>query len=166
MKARVYKPKPGARVSSAVAQRAGEVLSKLDEKHRGVSAESFLDAAKKDSILRKLFEWDDSAAATKWRLHQARQLMGCFTVVVVHERREIAVPGARYVDSVGGYVPSAVIYQKGEDDLLAEVLAAALRDAQAFVASYGQLRGVAGVGDVVKAIEAWVDGEREEAAAE
>ena len=53
-----------------------EELEKLHKKHGNLTAEIVLNEAKrKKSPLHDYFEWDDSTAAHKWRMHQARQLI-------------------------------------------------------------------------------------------
>ena len=44
------------------------------------------------SPLHGRFEWDDSAAAAKWRIEQARELIRTIKVVITIEDREIRVP--------------------------------------------------------------------------
>jgi hypothetical protein len=46
------------------------------------------DAKRKDSILHDYFDWNDSDAAKKWRVQQARELIqNCVEVVVVDDRK-------------------------------------------------------------------------------
>lgn len=44
------------------------------------------DARPEDSPLHPCFEWDDSEAAEKWRMAQARRLLASFEEVVIDER--------------------------------------------------------------------------------
>lgn len=69
---------------SADAQEIGERLEKIGGKNNNrLSPKSVLkDARKKSSPLHKLFTWDDSLAAEKYRLGEARHIIRNITVVV------------------------------------------------------------------------------------
>ena len=62
---------------------AGKYLTTLNRKHKGVSAEVLVqEAADKASPLHPCFEWNDSFAATQYRLEQARLVIRSLMVVV------------------------------------------------------------------------------------
>lgn len=74
-KRRYYKTK-GSRISTKKVQAYGEELHRLQAKHKGVTAETVLDAASRSrSPLHGHFEWDDTRAAREHRLHEARKLI-------------------------------------------------------------------------------------------
>jgi len=74
----VYKAALGARFGDAEAQRIGEVLEALEE----FTPDHVADIARSNPILHNHFEWDDSAAAGQWRVHQARQMISHINIVV------------------------------------------------------------------------------------
>ena len=53
------------------------------------------EAALPDSPLHSMFTWDDSLAAKRWRLEEARGIITSVTVIIERESREIQV--VRYV---------------------------------------------------------------------
>ena len=53
------------------------------QKEKGLTAENLIETAKiKSNPLHKLFDWDDSSAAEKWRLHYARNLINEVKVII------------------------------------------------------------------------------------
>lgn len=53
------------------------------EQEQGLTASNLVEKAKdKNSILHDLFDWDDTIAAEKWRLQQARALINEIKIVV------------------------------------------------------------------------------------
>lgn len=58
-----------------------------------ITAETVLNVAKdENSVLHGMFEWDDSLAAEKYRLSQARTIINNIEVRVVNERGVINIP--------------------------------------------------------------------------
>ncbi|MCK9429538.1 MAG: hypothetical protein M0R17_06000 [Candidatus Omnitrophica bacterium] len=58
-----------------------EILEVKDEK--GLTAENLLERAKdKNSPIHNFFEWDNSQAAEKWRIYQARLIINSVQVIV------------------------------------------------------------------------------------
>jgi len=74
-----YVATPGAQFSPANAQAIGEALEELGE---GISPDGLVDVAKTHPVLNELFEWDDTSAAHRYRLSQARHILGHIAVVV------------------------------------------------------------------------------------
>jgi len=71
-----------------------EELTRLQEVNRILTPEVVVRAAEdNNSILHKLFEWDDNKAAYNWRLQQARTILNNIEVTIITdgEPREIAV---------------------------------------------------------------------------
>ena len=64
---------------------AGKHLDKLAEERNGELTPDIIvdDARSKNSPLHNCFDWDNKKAGDKWRLHQARQLIGSIIVEVV-----------------------------------------------------------------------------------
>lgn len=62
-----------------------EVISEIleVEKEKGLTAENLLDKAKnKNSPLHNFFDWDNSSAAEKWRIQQARIIINEVKIIV------------------------------------------------------------------------------------
>lgn len=65
---------------------AYEELKRLQDIHGTLSAEIVLNAARpKKSILHPIFEWDESKAAEKYRLYQARLLLNNIKIRIVSD---------------------------------------------------------------------------------
>ena len=74
------------------AQVVGERLTSIYEKEKLITPELVLeDAKKKNSPLHSCFEWDDTEAANKYRLSQARDLIRSVIVVKQLDNKEIVV---------------------------------------------------------------------------
>ena len=93
----VYKEKEDATRKKRI---ANEVLTELAEKHGGVNEDIVLaEAERPDSRLHQFFDWDNDAAANKWRREQARQLiMSCKFVVMIQEPRPVVDVGPEQVE--------------------------------------------------------------------
>jgi len=111
-------------------------LARIEEKHGGVLRpdDVIKDARNPKSPLHDQCEWDDTAAARKYRQDQARTLIRTVRVVVEVNRREISTP--RYVRDPGvgeaqGYTD--VMKLKGEDELARDALAAEVVRIRAFI---------------------------------
>jgi hypothetical protein len=75
--------------SKVKAEIVGQVIEKLHDKHQGVTPELLVrEARKARSPIHNLFEWDDTAAAKAYRVHQARLVLNHIEVVI--ERSEDA----------------------------------------------------------------------------
>jgi tRNA A37 N6-isopentenylltransferase MiaA len=71
-----------------------EELTRLQEVNRILTPEVVVRAAENsESVLHKLFEWDENKAAYNWRLQQARTILNNIEVTIITdgEPREIAV---------------------------------------------------------------------------
>lgn len=93
---------------------------------RDPSAEEFLTAAESDPILRTEFEWNDSLAAHRFRVQQARQILGSVRISWVHEGVEVHAP--RYyavkqdIDQMQ-YMRAEEALDKTQDQLIVAALA-------------------------------------------
>lgn len=68
------------------AQQAGERIEELDRIHGEVTSQILLDDSRpEDAVLHPCYEWDDSVAAEKYRLHQSKKIIGNLVVVSVSE---------------------------------------------------------------------------------
>lgn len=81
--AMVYEWKAGARTNGMDAQKVGERLEQIRQKH-GVLTPSVIvaDARLKASPLHKGFEWDDQKAAAIYREERARAIVRCVVVTL------------------------------------------------------------------------------------
>jgi hypothetical protein len=126
------------RWSKATVQRLTAHLSELRKRVGKLTpAVIVADAAKKTSPLHDSFEWDDSAAAVKWRLHQARELVCKLKLNVGTDDEPKMVRTMMVVEDEDGdesYIPMAEIKSKG---LSGQILERAKSDMRAWIERYG-----------------------------
>lgn len=79
----IYRIRKGKRISRSKAPSYGSELRRLADENGGVlTPQIVVESAKKpDSPLHDYFEWDNRAAADKWRLNQARNLIMSIEIV-------------------------------------------------------------------------------------
>jgi len=83
MKAKKFKPRNGAPFPKKDAQKIGEELENIKAK-KNLTPNNVVEKAKnKKSILHKYFEWDNSEAAEKYRLQQAKNIINHVVEVIV-----------------------------------------------------------------------------------
>lgn len=84
---KMYKPVKGSKLSPEQAKAFGKRIDWLmDQNGRDVTPEDMLrDAKNPRSPLHKYFEWNNSKAADKWRLEQARYVLRSITIDVVYD---------------------------------------------------------------------------------
>lgn len=94
------------------------------ERHGIVTADALVSAAASPaSPLHGLFTWDDTVAAQKWRIQEAREILKTITVQVQVETRTFLVP--MYVhdpDAVGQCYRSTTYLAKHDPDRAKDVL--------------------------------------------
>ena len=147
----------------------GGVLEKIEREQGKVDAETFLDYSRDEKTeTHGMFEWNDSIAAERFRLGQARKIINQLEVCVVYEE---AVPVEMQVElneaqrsrpTVSAYVnvnkraPGArAIYMNVESamsdsETRKQVLENAMQELKAFKQKYRQLKELS---DVFRAIE-------------
>lgn len=141
------------------AQQVGERLASLRGKSReGLHPEDVVAAARRDKVLRPHFTWDDTDAADRWRVHQARCLIGAIVVVQevsgstepVTVRAFYAVDAPTSPEREGGqvYVPLSEAMTTHRD----EVLGRALDEAKAWRRRYRDLAALAPVFYAIDAV--------------
>lgn len=81
----IYVASTGAPFGAEKAQAYGECLANIEEK-KGILTPTIViqEAKKKKSVMHDYFEWDDSIAGPKYRIHQARQLMNHIEVEIIN----------------------------------------------------------------------------------
>lgn len=141
----VYKWKAASHFHGDV-QTIGEHLEGLRAAHSGLTARLIVDDAKPEtSPTHNQFDWDDSEAADKWRLHQARNLL--ISIVTKTTDDETAEPMRAFVvvteDDDQHYTSVAAVM--ADQDLLDQVLRRALRELEVFEKKYGAYKQLAGV---------------------
>ena len=125
------------------AQEVGEYLEQLEARDGCVTALSLLNESRaEDAPLHKCFEWDDSKAAEKYRLHQARAIIANITIAVpdseVKPRGFVAVTKYR---SPGRFV--SVSRAMTTPDMRAQVLRNAISELLNFRRKYSELQELA-----------------------
>jgi hypothetical protein len=142
--------KPGSRYS-VPAEVAGEVLEQIREQNGGITPAAVVDeASDPDHPLHDTFCWDDSEAACKYRLAQARQLINSVRVVVrgssptpafinvtIQQNVEADLSASR------GYLPSAEVM--ASVDYRDQALEEALRALRGWEMRYRHLEELAGI---------------------
>lgn len=133
----------------APAQSVGELFERLEQSPEGLSPSSVLNASRdENSLLHDEFEWDDTAAAEKYRLGQARFLIQNLTIVTRtddqterqngNDRAFVITPGYK-----GAYV--AIDHALTNAEWRTHLLNTAKQDMDAFIAKYRRLEELASV---------------------
>ena len=80
----IYVASAGAPFSEKKAQAYGEYLAKIEKKEGILTPAKVVEKARSEkSIIHNYFEWEDSIAGEKYRIHQARQLMNHIEVEII-----------------------------------------------------------------------------------
>ena len=116
------------------------------------------DAKKKTSPLHDQFDWNDSVAAKKWRLEQARQLIRSVRIDIQTETKTVST--VRYVrdPSAGeeqGYIETARL--RDDRSLAIEALQAEIKSANALVARARSLAEALGLDAEIRMVAESVD---------
>ena len=145
--------KVGAGIYANVdAQKVAEEIVSIGE---SASPKEILEKARDEKTeLHKAFEWDDTIAAEKYRLDQARHVVQCL-VIVRHERPEMdAKKGEiRYFfkpDEQTGYRRTELIVK--HEDEYAALLSQANRELKAFRVKYSTLNELHEIFDMIDKI--------------
>ena len=142
----IYQWKTGARLGIA-AQVAGEELERIRTHNNGrLESGMVVDAARApESPLHPAFEWDDEAAATAYRIEQAKYLIRSVEVVV--EDRPTATPLRAFVSVVRDEDRSytSVSHAMADATLRQQVLVQALKELEAWRQRYAELVELASV---------------------
>ena len=136
--------KPGSRYGADAQKFADEISSIGDS----ATPAQILDKARDSkSELHKCFDWNDSEAAEKWRLHQARNVV-C-SLVYKEESKEAAPPVRLFfkTDSESGYKPTSLILQNKDE--YQKLLSRALAELNSFKTKYKTLSELDGVFDAI-----------------
>lgn len=81
------------------AQTTGEKIEEIIQQYGAVTKENFLEASRPaESETHNLFEWDDTKAAEKYRLHQSNMIINSLTVQVNVENRATPITTRAFVN--------------------------------------------------------------------
>ena len=85
-----FSAKPTRRLSNKVAENIGPEIHALMQENDGgdLTPDAYLDWAKENPNSKSYgqFDWEDTVAARKWRIHQARNIINSIEIRVVDER--------------------------------------------------------------------------------
>lgn len=141
----------GPCVFKADAQKVADEISSIG---LSVKPEEIVDKARDESTeLHKCFEWDDTKAAEKYRVYQARQIV-CHLIVkeVNNEPQKQEVRFFYKTDSQEGYKPTFYIMRN--EDEYQKLLDRALSELKAFQKKYSTLKELDGLFDAINALTA------------
>ena len=139
-----YEFSGGSQFRKVDAQTVGEICEELEKGERGLSPQSLLDVSRDENApLHDAFTWDDTEAAEKWRLEEARLLIANIRIVrstdtVERVRGFVSTPGRKNV-----YVSLDTALHK--EEYKNHLLEQARRDTEAYMAKYRTLAELANV---------------------
>ena len=141
----------GPCVFRADAQKVADEISSIG---LTVRPEEIVDKARDENTeLHKCFEWDDTKAAEKYRVYQARQIV-CHLIVkeVNDEPQKQEVRFFYKTDSQEGYKPTSYIMRN--EDEYQKLLDRAFSELKAFEKKYSTLKELGGLFDVINTLTA------------
>ena len=78
----MYQFKAGRSVAGKKAEDVGDELARINDKHGELTPSQIVKESRPaKALLHDVFEWDDPTAAEEYRIHQARLVINCVTVV-------------------------------------------------------------------------------------
>lgn len=133
----------------ADAQKCYEEIMQICDDLESASPQDILEKARDESTeLHKCFTWDDSVAAERWRVHEARVITRQLVI------REQEVPKDRpevrlfyKTDNESGYKPTELIVQK--EDEYKELLKRAYEELRIFKRKYSMLKELQEIFDLI-----------------
>lgn len=133
----------------ADAQKCYEEIMEICEDLDSASPQAVLERARDESSeLHKCFTWDDSIAAEKWRISEARLVTRQLVI------KEVEVPKDRpeirlfyKTDNESGYKPTEIIVRK--EDEYKKLLASAYAELRAFKRKYSMLKELQEIFDLI-----------------
>jgi len=143
----IYKPAKGSRLTEEQAQRYGQRIYDLVEERNGTITPGgvLTDAESERSPLHDFFEWDDTQAAGRWRMNQARYLLRSIHVVLKNKDGEEEQARFTYNihdtpedDGDGQRVYCTIQRVLTESDIRTQVIEQAMRQLQSWRNRYQQ----------------------------
>ena len=145
----VYEKKYSWRAGKSVpAQVAGEVMEMIEKRDGELTKEAFLEESRpEDSPTHGLFEWDNTVAAEKYRLTQARICIQDIVVTVIRhaEPRKIHAFVNTTVGKANKASYSNIQIAMEDEDKRKAVLQNAFAELKAFEQKYSEYNELAGV---------------------
>jgi hypothetical protein len=142
----------GSHLSNEDARVIGERLNHLGAAGPVTARRVVDDASLPDSPLHRYFMWDDSKAADRYRIEQARRLVRAVSIRVLNQGREqksrafhVVMNGPREkgTRTPGEYKSAAIVFN--DPELSAEVLEGAKKELLGWIARYERYTGMANV---------------------
>ena len=128
------------------AEKVGEHILRLEQQYGEVTREVFLESARsEDSEMHKLFEWDDTVAAEKYRLHQANVIIASLRVTVVEEKNEPVVLRGFIQDRTESRGYLNITRALSDKEKRERVLERAYTELRWFREKYGAFKELAGI---------------------
>ena len=158
----IYKPAKGSILTEEQAQRYGQRIYDLVEEKDGIlTPEQVLIDAKNDkSPLHDFFEWNDTEAAERWRMNQARYLLRSIHVVLKNDDGEEEQTRFTYNvrdvpddDGEGQRVYCTIQRVLTDADIRAQVIDQAMRQLQSWRDKYRQYSEFAKVFNAIAEIQ-------------
>ena len=138
----VYEWRKGSRIRADAAQ-AAQVMQRLADADQ-LNAQALVEVSRPtDAPLHGSFEWDDTAAASEWRKHQARHIMGSLVVRTEDSTEEPVRMFVQIASKGSDYQPLELVMR--QRDTRQELLDQALGELTAFRAKYAALTELARV---------------------
>lgn len=133
----------------ADAQKCYEEIMEICDDVESASPRDILEKARDESTeLHKCFTWDDSVAAERWRINEARLVTRQLVI------KEVEVPKDRpevrlfyKTDSESGYKPTQIVIRK--EDEYKQLLARAWSELEAFRRKYSMLNELQEIFEVI-----------------
>ena len=128
------------------AQKVGEALSKIGDGNAfSAKPEQIVESARPArSPLHRAFDWDDTVAADKWRLSQARHLVASIITEIDTKDGSAEVRAFVSVKGRQGFEYQRIDRIMGDDDARIQILRNALDDIRAYQNRYRALADVLG----------------------
>ena len=115
-----------------------------------VTPEQVLEKAKDENTeLHKCFDWDDTSAANKYRLHQARQIIQSF-VIVREKEEQPKIRAYQITTETSVYQPTRLFLQ--QPDEYKSLLERAKGELKAFRQKYKQLQELTEIFEEIDAL--------------
>lgn len=123
-----------------------EVLKRIEKRDQVITPEAVVgEASDLESPIHDLFDWDDSSAAVKYRVHQARILINHVKVELVGKETEgyynVKVEVGNEIKQ--GYVSAERVFK--ESDLHAQIVKGAVQELKYWQTKYDDIQELSGI---------------------
>jgi hypothetical protein len=151
-----YKATEGAQFDKKKAQIYGKCLEEIEERHGKLKARDVVDEARsKKNPLHEVFDWDNTSAAEKYRLEQARHLINHLTVEVSYDGQKEDIKGWVSVNETPGDKKMNKVYIKtervlSEPELRHQIVVGAIEEAEYWHEKWKQYKELSEVFTVIK----------------